>query len=107
MIPRKYSSPAKVFLAILLALSWSGLGAQADDGLALRIGRLHKGNGDILQNALVIIKQGKIEYVGADRPVPQGVRVLEYKNGVATPGFIRAVGSHTRAQRPLFHRSQC
>jgi imidazolonepropionase-like amidohydrolase len=90
MIQRKFGPPAIMALMISLVFCSFGLGAPTDDGLALRIGLLHKGNGEVLRNALVIIKQGKIEFVGTDHLLPKGARILEYKDGVATPGFIAA-----------------
>src|SRR5262245_41708785 len=44
--------------------------------------------GDPIRNGVVLLRDGKIERVGADLQIPQGVRVLRAK--VVTPGLIDA-----------------
>jgi imidazolonepropionase-like amidohydrolase len=71
-------------LALLLAAAPT-LAAQ---DLAVRAGRLHTMAGPTLEDAVVIVRAGKIERIGpaASTPVPAGLRTLEA--AVVTPGLI-------------------
>lgn len=72
-------------LALLLAAAATALPAQ---DLAIRAGRLHTMAGPVLQDAVVIVRAGKIERIGpaASTPIPAGLRTLEA--AVVTPGLI-------------------
>lgn len=58
--------------------------------LAVRAGRLHTGTGAVIEDGVVVVRDGKIAAVGpaATTAVPGGIPVLEA--AVATPGLIDA-----------------
>jgi imidazolonepropionase-like amidohydrolase len=58
--------------------------------LAVRAGRLHTMSGPVLEDAVVIVRGGKITAIGpaASTPVPDGLRLLEVP--VVTPGLVDA-----------------
>jgi len=90
MIKKKFGPLTKIASVVFTIFCFLGPAVLADDLSALRVGTLHKGNGEILKNALVLIRSGKVEFVGIDYPIPKGTNILEFKEGVATPGFIAA-----------------
>ena len=73
----------------LVALLCCATSALAQD-LAVRAGELHTVAGEVMKDAVVIVREGKIAAVGpaASTPVPEGLRVLEA--AVVTPGLIDA-----------------
>jgi len=90
MVKRKFNPAFKSILFLILAGGFLMPPVRADDVIALKVGTLLKGNGEALKNAMIIIKDGKIEFVGVNYPVPKGTNILEFKESVATPGFIAA-----------------
>ncbi|MDH3626157.1 MAG: amidohydrolase family protein [Acidobacteriota bacterium] len=58
--------------------------------VAVRAGRLHTANGPVIEDGVVVVRDGKIVAVGpsATTPVPAGVEVIEA--AVVTPGLIDA-----------------
>lgn len=72
-------------LAVLLAAAPAALLAQ---DLAIRAGRLHTMAGPVLEDAVVIVRAGKIDRIGpaAGTAIPAGLRTLEA--AVVTPGLI-------------------
>jgi len=90
MIKKKSGPLSKMISVGFTIFCFLGPAVLADDLTALRVGTLHRGNGEVLKNVLVLIKGGKVEFVGIDSPLPKGTNVLEFKEGVATPGFIAA-----------------
>ena len=82
---------------LLAALGVAGLAHSAPDTLAVRAGKLHIGTGEVIEDAIVLIEDGRIRAVGrATGPdpiaIPSNARVLNA--AIATPGFIDA---HTSA----------
>lgn len=45
---------------------------------------------DPIENATVVLREGRIEYAGADRPSPSGVPVLDGHGGTVVAGFWNA-----------------
>lgn len=79
------------FLTSLLAataLCAAGIASAGD--MAIRADRLHTGTGEIIEDGIVIIKDGRISAVGAaDKvPVPDGMEPVFVP--VATPGLVDA-----------------
>jgi imidazolonepropionase-like amidohydrolase len=90
MVKRKFNPAFKSIFFLILACGFLMAPVRADDVIALKVGTLLKGNGEVLKDAIIIIKNGKIEFAGVNYPVPKGTNILEFKEGVATPGFIAA-----------------
>lgn len=90
MVKRKFNPAFKSIFFLILACGFLTPPVRADDVIALKVGTLLKGNGEVLKNAVIIIKNGKIEFSGVNYPVLKGTNILEFKEGVATPGFIAA-----------------
>ena len=74
----------KIFFAICL-LSFA-FAAQAQ--IAIKAETLYTVSGNPIRNGVVLVKNGKIENVGANLSIPNGYRVIETK--VCTPGLIDA-----------------
>lgn len=89
---RTYRTSFLLFIACTLLCSAASLvlvsPAAAD--LAVRAERIHTVSGEVIQNGVIIIKDGKIERVGPDTrvPVPGGWEVLEA--AVVIPGLVDA-----------------
>ena len=90
MVKRKFNPAFKSIFFLILACGFLMPPVRADDVIALKVGTLLKGNGEVLKDAIIIIKNGKIEFAGVNYPVPKGTNILEFKESVATPGFIAA-----------------
>lgn len=87
-----------IVLASVCLMPCSSLG-QADplqSGLAIRAAKIWTATDGIVADGVVIIKNGKIDAVGQDVSVPDGVRVLEIPQGYAMPGLIRRGGLPSR-----------
>lgn len=73
-------------LVILVACSVvSPLGAQS---IAITHARVHTMAGPVLEDATILIRDGRVERVGRDVVIPAGARVVEASGGVVTPGLI-------------------
>jgi imidazolonepropionase-like amidohydrolase len=80
------NSILKVILSSVLLVSFS---VQAQD-IAVRAGTIHTVAGDVIENGVVVIRDGKISAVGpaASVNIPSGMQVLDA--AVVTPGLIDA-----------------
>ena len=58
--------------------------------LAIVGGKVYTVTGDVIENGVVLIDNGKIQAVGKDVPVPEGAEVVDAKGKVVTPGLIDA-----------------
>lgn len=58
--------------------------------IAITGGRLLTASGPEVADGVVLIDGGKILSVGRDEPVPEGMRVIDARGGVITPGLIDA-----------------
>jgi len=90
MVRKKRKIGARVFLFIFLLSFSSFCFGQAEDSLYLRVGTLLKGDGQILKDVVVEIRNGKILYVGKELLLKKGMNIIEFKDSIATPGFIAA-----------------
>jgi imidazolonepropionase-like amidohydrolase len=64
--------------------------AGADELVAVKVGRVIPVSGPELRDAVVLVKGGKIEAVGAGIEVPWNATVIEAPQGVLMPGLIEA-----------------
>ncbi|HJL01269.1 MAG TPA: amidohydrolase family protein [Polyangiaceae bacterium LLY-WYZ-15_(1-7)] len=84
----------RVAASLLGATLLAAAPASAQDVVALTGITLHPGDGDPVENATVVIRDGRIVAAGADVRAPAGASVVTVPNGagVVTPGLV-AVGA--------------
>lgn len=51
-------------------------------------GRVEVGNGKVLENGVIVVRDGKIAEIGSKLPVPVGMKSLDAKGMTIYPGFI-------------------
>ncbi len=59
-----------------------------DDLVAITARRIHTCNGDAIDNATIVVDQGKIRSVGRDVAIPPDARRFVYPDAVIVPGFV-------------------
>ncbi len=72
----------------ILALAALSPGGQTDGLIALTGATVHTAAGPALRNAVVLIRDGKIEAVGSGLTVPAGARVIDAAGKEIIPGII-------------------
>lgn len=83
-------------MATLAVVVWATAGitpkvhAGAKDTIVLRAGELHVGDGRVIQDATLVVRDGRISQVGSSIPVPEDATVIELPEGSITPGLIDA-----------------
>lgn len=77
-------------LPILLAIAAATL--PGDGPLAIRAKTVWTGGGRVLENAVVVVDDGRIQSVGTDVEIPEGAELLEH-DGVLTAGMIALHGA--------------
>lgn len=76
---------------LALAFLWLSPGlVQAAGPLAIKAGKLIPISGEPLEDAVVLIRDGKIEAVGTDLEIPVEAKVIDASDKVVMPGFIDA-----------------
>jgi imidazolonepropionase-like amidohydrolase len=91
--PRFPSLALRVGVPVLAVLLAAAGGASAEERLAVKGGRVVPVAGPAIDGGVVLIKDGKIEAVGKDLPVPSQYRVIDATGKVVLPGFIEAHSS--------------
>lgn len=81
------------FLAVILAAGLFASGAQAQTLAITNAQILTLGEMGDIPRGTVIVRDGRISAVGADVRVPAGMRVLDAKGQVLTPGLVETVSS--------------
>jgi imidazolonepropionase-like amidohydrolase len=78
------------FLTIVMAAFPYGVWAQAGERVTLiRAGQLFDGTGtNLIQNATIVVRQGRIVEVGHNVSVPAGAEVVDLSGWTVMPGFI-------------------
>jgi imidazolonepropionase-like amidohydrolase len=71
---------------MLLCLGLAAVQPVGAASLAVRAGKVHTAAGPVLENAVILLVDGKIAAVGPDVAIPAGVPVIEAE--VAIPGLI-------------------
>ena len=74
--------------ALALVLTAPFAAPAASQTVAITNARVHTMRGPALENATVVIRDGRIESVASGVAVPAGARVIDARGGVITPGFI-------------------
>ncbi len=83
------SSLRTTFLAVLcLPLATPDLAAQ--DLVAIRAGKAWTVSGGVIENAVILVRDGRIEAVGADLEVPWNAKVIDARDKVVLPTWILA-----------------
>ncbi len=75
--------------SLMLALSAITATAQAQS-LVIHTHAVHVGDGRVLNDATVVVTDGKVAAVGADVAVPPGATVVKVDGGCVSPGLIDA-----------------
>lgn len=91
-------------VAIAVGLVLAAVSSPALAQVALRAAKVYVGNGEVIENGVVLIEDGKIAAVGADLRIPRGVDTIEIEEGSITAGLIDANASIER--RDIFVRDQ-
>jgi imidazolonepropionase-like amidohydrolase len=79
--------PLKLTLALTL-IPVAALRAQEPDVIAIQVGRAITVSGEEIEGATLLIKDGRLQAVGADIEAPWNARVLKLPRAVAMPGLI-------------------
>ncbi|MCK5940403.1 MAG: hypothetical protein KAI24_00425, partial [Planctomycetes bacterium] len=85
----------RVVGACLLAATATSLCAQerpAAQALLIEAGRIVVAPGTVLTDSALLVRDGKVAYVGDDIPAEarQGARVVDYGSATVSPGFVLA-----------------
>jgi imidazolonepropionase-like amidohydrolase len=86
----------KIFLSILLMASMSGVWAQANVlpaaaqkvPIVIKNATVHTGEGTVIENATIVIENGKITAVGKDVKIPDGADVTDASGKHVYPGLV-------------------
>lgn len=64
----------------------------AGPSLVVRAATIHTGDGQSFNNAMLVVRSGRVDHVGNWDParVPPGSRIVEFPAGVITPGIVAA-----------------
>lgn len=76
--------------AASLALAFAALTAHAGDTMAVTVGKAYLGNGTVVENATVLVIDGKIVAVGPGIDIPDGATEYDRSESTLTPGLIDA-----------------
>jgi len=79
-----------ILLAAVLAASLAGVSPAGAEVLAFTGGTIHPVSGPDIPNGTVIVRDGKIEAVGAGIPVPAGATVVALDGKQLYPGMVSA-----------------
>jgi imidazolonepropionase-like amidohydrolase len=78
------------FVAVLLFLVASTVGADAPGVYAITGGTLHPVSGPAIPNGTLLIRQGLVEAVGANVSIPPDAAIIDVKGAHVYPGLIDA-----------------
>jgi imidazolonepropionase-like amidohydrolase len=62
----------------------------AQDSLVIKAGTVLVGDGNVLKDVFIVIKDGKIASIGKANPVEKDADIRDFKSKVLAPGFIAA-----------------
>lgn len=90
---RRSRTIAAAIAASLTALTW-GQGKDAKSAaatvIAIKAKLVYTAGGAPIENAIIIVRDGKLDSLGAGLQIPEGANVIEIANAVVTPGLIDA-----------------
>jgi imidazolonepropionase-like amidohydrolase len=82
----------KLSFALALALAAAGPLA-AQERLAVKAGKVIPVAGPPIENAIILVRNGKVEAIGKNLPIPSEAKVIDATGKVVVPGFIEAHSS--------------
>ncbi len=92
--PLQFKSVRGHALSLLASLALAfGATAASADAVVIENVRVEVGDGTVLENGAVYINGGTIEKVAKTIKAPRGVRVVDGKGGVLTPGLVDVEGT--------------
>jgi imidazolonepropionase-like amidohydrolase len=77
-------------IAVVLAAAGPSVGQER---MAVKGGKIITGTGQTIENGIILVRNGKIEAVGKDLPIPSEAKVVDASGKVIVPGFIEAHSS--------------
>src|SRR5438874_7607086 len=82
----------KMACRVALAFGFVALFATAGDAQTVAItgGKVYPVSGPAIENGTVVITNGRITAVGANVPIPAGVRRIDATGKIVTPGFVNS-----------------
>lgn len=80
----------RMLVVLACAASCLVAGAVMAEDVIIRAAKLYVGDGRVIENGGVLIRDGKITAVGAGLTAPAGARVITIERGTITPGLIDA-----------------
>ena len=101
-VGRRQSSVLAVRAAMLVAVCAVGVHAQThpSDGevrsFVLRAGRIVTADAELpwsFEPGIIVVRDGRIEAVGGDIPLPPDLPVFDYPDATVLPGFVAAATS--------------
>jgi imidazolonepropionase-like amidohydrolase len=99
-------SMQRSLLPALLPLALASVGAaQSTRPVAFTNARLVTVAGDPIERGTLVVRNGKIEAIGADAVVPAGARVVDASGMTIMPGLVSA-WSHAGLSRPRPTRTE-
>ena len=99
-------------IALLLLFTALASPPASAELVAIRVGRAETVAQGPLENAVVLVEGGRIVAVGADLPVARGIRVLDRRDWVVTPGLVNSYsrlgmdGQAGKLDEPETHASE-
>lgn len=82
-------------LLLSLVLLTAAVSAQTT---ALIVGKAHLGNGEVIENATILVAKGMIVGIGTGLEIPEGATVIRMPDGEAMPGMVDGI-SHAPLPR--------
>lgn len=90
-VTRRIRTAFLLSAAALLAFLSAAPMALAEGGtVVLKADQLHVGNGEVVENGIIVIVDGVIRAIGTDARIPKDAETIEVENGALTPGLIDA-----------------
>lgn len=78
-------------LALGLALATVAVALPAQDAYVARCGRMHLGDGRVLEQGYLLVRNGRLEHVGDSAPAgAEGLTVVDLRDKVVMPGLVAA-----------------
>ena len=91
---------AGICLVFSIFFSFPAEGGVSDSKIVvIKAGHILPINQPEITDGMIIIKDGKIEAVGRDLPIPEGAEIIDGGEGWVTPGLIEAHTSFTMGDR--------